>query len=187
MGGDLITADLSNKFISSICEYEKEIDGEKFRDSTIKIYLKILKKNPNIPDSMLQVISWIMGEYGARVTNQKKMLTIIENLCVAAYRNLEDELTRCYVLSAITKLHASLGFEENEKIEAVMYDYLQSKYIEVQQRAIEYKQLKDNFSKVSNSAKEILLNTPLSESQLISQNFDFELSFLDNYVQNEID
>jgi AP-4 complex subunit epsilon-1 len=124
MGGDLITPDLSNKFISSICEYEKEIDGDKFRDSTIKIYLKILKKNPNIPDSMLQVISWIMGEYGAKLTNQKKMLKIIENLCVAAYRNLEDELTRCYILSAITKLHASMGFEENEKIEAVMYDYL---------------------------------------------------------------
>ena len=53
MGGDLITSDLSNKFIQSICDYEKEIDGEKFRDSTIKIYLKILKKNPNIPDSML--------------------------------------------------------------------------------------------------------------------------------------
>jgi AP-4 complex subunit epsilon-1 len=69
MGGDLITADLSNKFISSICEYEKEIDGEKFRDSTIKIYLKILKKNPNIPDSMLQVISWIMGEYGSKIPN----------------------------------------------------------------------------------------------------------------------
>ena len=65
LGGDLITADLSNKFISSISEYEKEIDGEKFRDATITIYLKILKKNPHIPDSMLQVIAWIMGEYGA--------------------------------------------------------------------------------------------------------------------------
>lgn len=53
MGGDLITADLSNKFISSISEYEKEIDGEKFRESTITIYLKVLKKNPHIPDSML--------------------------------------------------------------------------------------------------------------------------------------
>lgn len=53
MGGDLITADLSNKFISSISEYEKESEGEKFRDSTITIYLKILKKNTMIPDSML--------------------------------------------------------------------------------------------------------------------------------------
>lgn len=53
MGGDLITADLTNKFISSISEYEKEIDGEKFRDSTINTYLKILKKNSRISDSML--------------------------------------------------------------------------------------------------------------------------------------
>ena len=108
MGGDLITQDLSNKFIQSICEYEKEIDGEKFRDSTIKIYLKILKKNPNIPDSMLYVISWIMGEYGSKIPNQKKMLKILDNLCLAAYRTLEDELTREYVLNAIIKLHASM-------------------------------------------------------------------------------
>jgi hypothetical protein len=54
IGGDLITADLSNKFIMSISDYEKEVeDGDKFRDSTITIYLKMLKKNPNIPDSML--------------------------------------------------------------------------------------------------------------------------------------
>mmetsp|Transcript_19763 Transcript_19763/g.14495 ORF Transcript_19763/g.14495 Transcript_19763/m.14495 type:complete len:181 (+) Transcript_19763:1092-1634(+) len=113
MGGDLITPDLSNKFISSICEYEKEIDGEKFRDSTIKIYLKILKKNPHIPDSLLQVISWIMGEYGAKLLNQKKMQKIIDNLCSAAYRTLEDELTRSYILSAITKLQCSLGYPQN--------------------------------------------------------------------------
>ena len=53
MGGDLITADLSNKFIQSIGDYEKEIDGQKFRESTVKIYLKILKKNANIPDAMM--------------------------------------------------------------------------------------------------------------------------------------
>ena len=69
IGGDLITADLSNKFISSISEYERESEGEKFRDSTITIYLKILKKNNIIPDSMLQVIAWIMGEYGSTLPN----------------------------------------------------------------------------------------------------------------------
>jgi len=67
IGGDLITADLSNKFIQSISDYEKEIDGEKFRESTVKIYLRILKKNQNIPDAMMQVIAWIMGEYAAKM------------------------------------------------------------------------------------------------------------------------
>jgi len=86
IGGDLITADLSNKFITTISEYEKEIDGEKFRDVTIKIYLKILKKNSNIPDSLLQVIAWIMGEYGATLPDPKKQVKILEFLCDAAYR-----------------------------------------------------------------------------------------------------
>ena len=64
IGGDQITPDLTNRFIQSISEYEKDENGEKFRDSTIKIYTKILKKNPNIPDALMQVIAWILGEYG---------------------------------------------------------------------------------------------------------------------------
>lgn len=123
MGGDLITPDLSNKFIQSISDYEKEIDGEKFRDSTIKIYLKILKKNPNIPDSMMQVIAWIMGEYAATLPSQKKINKILDNLCQAAYRTFEDENTRVYILNSITKLHASLEFPDNPFVESVMMEY----------------------------------------------------------------
>lgn len=105
IGGDLITTDLSNKFILSISEYEKEIDGEKFRDSTITIYLKMIKKNPNIPDAMLQVVAWIMGEYGSTLPDLAKKTKIINHMVQVAYRPLEDELTRSYILSAITKLH----------------------------------------------------------------------------------
>lgn len=64
MGGDLVTQDLTDKFIQSISEYEKQENGDEFRNNTIKIYLKVLKKNPAIPESLMQVIAWIMGEYG---------------------------------------------------------------------------------------------------------------------------
>lgn len=144
MGGDLITADLSNKFIQSISDYEKEIDGEKFRESTIKIYQKMIKKNPNIPDSMLQVVAWILGEYGSQLADQDKRIKIINLLVQVAYRPLEDELTRGYIISAITKLQMTMGFSHNEQVEAVMYDYSKSKHVDVQQRASEYKVLKDN-------------------------------------------
>ncbi|MFS8159956.1 MAG: hypothetical protein ACMG6E_07045 [Candidatus Roizmanbacteria bacterium] len=105
-----------------------------------------------------------MGEYGSKITNLKKTTKIIDNLCMSAYRTLEDELTRVYIINAITKLHVSMGFTENHKIEAVMGDYIQSKNIEVQQRAIEYKQLKEHYSKFPSIAKDILLNTPLNEN-----------------------
>ena len=50
-------------------EYEREkTDPEsiaKFRDSTIKIYAKILRKSQNITDALMQVIAWMLGEYGS--------------------------------------------------------------------------------------------------------------------------
>eukprot|EP00347_Sterkiella_histriomuscorum_P013326 403365145 len=183
MGGDLITSDLSNKFISSISEYEKESEGEKFRDSTITIYLKILKKNTIIPDSMLQVIAWIMGEYGSTLPNQKKITKILNYLSDAAYRPLEDELTRGYILTAITKLQMIMNFEENPKVEMVMEDYIQSKHVDVQQRAIEYKQLRENHQRISST---IMTKIPLNENQILTQAFDFELSFLNDFVQTQL-
>lgn len=185
MGGDLITSDLSNKFISSISEFEKESEGEKFRDSTMTIYLKILKKNSLIPDSMLQVIAWIMGEYGSSLPNQTKKVKILNYLADAAYRPLEDELTRGYILTAITKLHAAINFEENPKVDVVMEDYLCSKHVDVQQRAIEYKILKDLSlsGKVSNT---IMTKIPLNENQINNQSFDFELTFLSDFVQSQL-
>lgn len=183
MGGDLITNDLSNKFISSISEYERESEGEKFRDSTITIYLKVLKKNALVPDSMLQVIAWIMGEYGAALPNEKKRTKILDCLAEAAYQPLEDELTRGYILTAITKLHAATNFEPNVKVEGVMHDYLSSKHCDVQQRAIEYAALKVHQGQFSS---DILTRIPLSEGQVSQQGFDFGLGFLDGYVQEQV-
>ena len=89
------------------------------------------------------------------------MIKILDYLSEAAYRPLEDELTRGYILTAITKLHATIGFIENPKVEMVMHDYLCSKHVDVQQRAIEYKALKENSSMISNS---ILTKIPLNET-----------------------
>lgn len=59
------------------------------------------------------------------------MIKILNYLSDAAYRPLEDELTRGYILIAITKLHSTIGFLENPKVEAVMHDYLSSKHCDV--------------------------------------------------------
>jgi len=124
-----------------------------------------------------------MGEYGSTLPNQKKLIKILNYLSDAAYRPLEDELTRGYILTAITKLHATMGFVENPKVESVMFDYLASKHCDVQQRAIEYKAMRENQSKI---CKDILTKIPLNEAQIISQGFDFELKFLDSFVQEKL-
>jgi len=101
--------------------------------------MKVLKKNPNIPDSMMMVIAWIMGEYVSDLPKTEKKMQILEKLCEASYRTFEDESTRAWVLSAITKIHAGLGFMDNTKVDETLTNYSQSKNVEVQQRCHEYK------------------------------------------------
>jgi len=47
-----------------LSEFARADDGEKFRASALKIYVKILKKSANISDALMQVIAWVIGEYG---------------------------------------------------------------------------------------------------------------------------
>lgn len=47
------------------------------------------------------------------------------------------------IVSALVKLHLAQGFAPNPHIEAVMRDLSTSKHINVQQRCLEYKALKE--------------------------------------------
>ena len=129
---------MTNKFIGSISEYERAENGEKFRASTIKLYLKILKKNPNIPDALMQVIAWILGEYGAN-SEPAKVEQILNLLSQFSYGTFEDEKTRSCILLALTKLHCALNFKQNDYVQQIMNDYLLSRNLEVQQRAFDYR------------------------------------------------
>lgn len=76
-----------------------------------------------------------------------------------------------------------MAFQENQQVDDVMYDYSKSKHVDVQQRAIEYKVLKVNASRVS---QDIMMKTPLNDATVTQQGFDFELRFLDSYVQSQV-
>lgn len=106
--------------------------------------MKVLKKNPNIHDNMMQIIAWILGEYGSTLPKEEKVTRILDKLCEAMSRAFEFEETKAWVMTAITKLHAGRGFSDNEKIAKVIDDYSSSKNVEVQQRVLEYKALKAN-------------------------------------------
>ena len=66
------------------------------------------------------------------------MRTILNLLAQFSYGTFEDEGTRASILLALTKLHSSLNFEANEYVSQVMGDYLYSRSLQVQQRALEY-------------------------------------------------
>lgn len=122
-GGDFITQDAINKFIFRLADIDEEI---------IKIYVKILKKNQNIPDGMYQIIAWICGEYGSKLSDKSKVLKIMNLLIQKAWNAFEFERTRAYILLALTRLHCSLDFVKHRELRSIMLDYRKSKHLEVQ-------------------------------------------------------
>ena len=90
------------------------------------------------------------------------------------------------MLLALTKLHSALNFEPNEYVSQIMNDYLLSKSLEVQQRAIDYKFLKERSSQFSNNGMDLIFKIPLTEQQMQNEGFDFDFAFLDPYVQLQI-
>ena len=110
----------------------------------------------------MQVIAWILGEYGSNQP-EAKVRQILNLLSQFSYGTFEQETTRAAILLALTKLHVSLNFERNEYVEQVMGDYLHSKNLEVQQRAVEYKFLVEKASMMPNSGKDFIFRIPLTE------------------------
>ena len=94
----------------------------------------------------------------------------------------EYERTRAFILLALTKLHTALDFEPNDYVENIMDDYLSSRNLEVQTRCFDYKVLKSANSgpKVS----DLIFKTPLTESQVTAENFDYDMKFLDQFVNH---
>lgn len=185
MGGDLVTQNLTNKFIQSIGEYEKQEDGDTFRENTIKIYLKVLKKNPNIPESLMQVIAWIMGEYGPDIPDREKIEQIVEELCIQAYNGYENQNTVALIVQALGKIHHAQGYASNPPIESVMSDFLTSKFILVQEACIEYRTLVDLRHQLPNEGRDLFKGTPLNEEQTNALGLDLDLSFLSGFVREQ--
>jgi len=67
-----------------------------------------------------------------------------------------------------------------------MSDYLHSRSLEVQQRASEYKFLKEKANVLQGGPRDYIFRTPLTETQVAQESLDFSLSFIDNFVQAQL-
>jgi len=86
-------------------------------------------------------------------------------------------MTKCMLISAITKLHSNINFKELDFINILIDKYSRDQNVEIQQRCLEYKRLlKTNTSILKNQFTTILDELDIDNS----------LSFLDNYVQSKI-
>ena len=79
----------------------------------------------------MQVIAWIMGEYGAEQEDYEKTEQVIEELCNQSYIGYENESTLGLIVSALAKLHIAINYAPHPKIEEVMANYSESRHLSV--------------------------------------------------------
>ena len=134
----------------------------------------------------MQVIAWILGEYGSAHSDRTKIQAILNLLSQFSYGTFESERTRACILLALTRLHSALEFETNDYVQQIMDDYATSRNLEVQQRANDYHLLRSHHRQLTSNGKDLIFKVPLTDKQVEAEGFDLDLNFLDNFVQQQL-
>ena len=91
-------------------------------------------------------------------------------------KTYDDDMTKCLLISAIAKINSNINYSEQNLVNDIMERYSREKNTELQQRCLEYKR-----TQAKNAPIEKNTFTTIEESPTI----DFNLSFLNNYVQQK--
>ena len=169
--GNMINDEMLSKLINIISEWEKETeDLNEFKKITIENYATIVENYSTISDSFVKLMAWVIGEYTNKLylDDEEKIKGILEMLTYLLNKNYEDEMTKCFLINAISKIHSNINYLELNFINEVIEKYSRMKNPELQQRCLEYKRIKEK-------------NIQLFLNNNNEQKIDFNLEFLKEY------
>lgn len=138
LGGDLVRPEVAHNLLRLIAEGSGEDEDQdmELRRDAVDTYLDLLER-PVLPDILVCTMAWVLGEYGF-LSETMELEEICERLCELVDRPFEQEdTTRGYVLSAVTKITAQMG-HTIEIADAMMHKYKTSRSTDLQQRCFEY-------------------------------------------------
>ncbi|XP_030480195.1 AP-4 complex subunit epsilon [Cannabis sativa] len=184
--GDLVNVKVAHNLMRLIAEGfgdDNEMADTQLRSSAVQSYLYILNE-PKLPSVFLQVICWVLGEYGT-ADGKYDAAYITGKLCDIAEAYSGDETVKAYAITAIMKVYA---FEIAAGREVVMLPECQSLVealsashsTDLQQRAYEMQAV---IGLDANSVRSILPSDASCEDIEI----DKDLNFLNSYVQQSIE
>jgi hypothetical protein len=177
--GDLITDEILSKLIKLINEWEGETDEEEFKQFTIENYQCIIDNYSYLPDSLVKLMAWVIGEYGKKLYRHEddKLINCLHMLEYLLSKTYDDDMTKCMLITALTKTHSSLNFVQLDFVSNIIEKYSYDKKVEIQQRCLEYK-------------RHLNSNTQMERNQfttiLDDLDIDTGLSFLNSYVSQKI-
>ncbi|KAL5702771.1 hypothetical protein ACHQM5_027943 [Ranunculus cassubicifolius] len=184
--GDLVNVKVAHNLMRLIAEgFGEEDNGEdsQLRSSAVESYLRLIGE-PKLPSLFLQVICWVLGEYGT-ADGKYSASYITGKLCDVADSHSSDDIVKGYAVTSIKKVCA-FEIASGRRVELLpecqsLIDELSASHsTDLQQRAYE---LQAVLGLDSQAAERIM---PLDAS-CEDIEVDTSLSFLNNYVNKAIE
>ncbi|XP_002519936.2 AP-4 complex subunit epsilon [Ricinus communis] len=184
--GDLVKSKVAHNLMRLIAEGFGEDDDNadsQLRSSAVESYLHIIG-DPKLPSVFLQVICWVLGEYGT-ADGKFSASYITGKLCDVADAYSNDETVKAYAVTALMKLYA-FEIAAGRKVDilpecqSLIEELSASHSTDLQQRAYELQAVIG----LDAHAVECILPSDASCEDI---EIDDNLSFLDGYVQQSIE
>ncbi|KAL3651019.1 hypothetical protein CASFOL_007422 [Castilleja foliolosa] len=184
--GDLVNAKVAHNLMRLIAEGFGEDDDtadSRLRSSALESYLRIVGE-PKLPSAFLQVICWVLGEYGT-ADGKYSASYITGKLCDVAEAHLTDDTVKAYAVTALMKIYsfeiaAGRTVDILSECQSLIEEMLASHSTDLQQRAYELQAI------LGLDAHAIEKIMPI-DSTCDDIEIDKNLSFLDGYVQQSLE
>ncbi|CAA0831897.1 AP-4 complex subunit epsilon [Striga hermonthica] len=185
--GDLVNAKVAHNLMRLIAEGFGEDDDtadSQLRSSAVESYLRIMGE-PKLPSAFLQVICWVLGEYGTTADGKYSASYITGKLCDVAEAHPEDDTVKAYAVTALMKIYsfeiaAGRTVDILSECQSLIEEMLASHSTDLQQRAYELQAI---LSLDADAVKKIMPRDSTCDDVEIDKN----LSFLDAYVQKSLE
>ncbi|XP_058189157.1 AP-4 complex subunit epsilon isoform X1 [Rhododendron vialii] len=184
--GDLVNIKVAHNLMRLIAEGFGEDDenaDSQLRSSAVESYLHIIGE-PKLPSAFLQVICWVLGEYGT-ADGKYSASYITGKLCDVAESHSSDDTVKAYAVSALMKIYA-FEIAAGRKVDmlpecqSLIEELSASHSTDLQQRAYELQAV------ISLDAHAIGIVMPLDAS-CEDIEIDKSLSFLNSFVQQSFE
>eukprot|EP01102_Stenamoeba_stenopodia_P016901 TRINITY_DN5972_c0_g1_i1.p1 TRINITY_DN5972_c0_g1~~TRINITY_DN5972_c0_g1_i1.p1 ORF type:complete len:1192 (-),score=301.43 TRINITY_DN5972_c0_g1_i1:58-3633(-) len=177
LGGEYVRPEVAHNLMQLIAEGtgEDEASDEQLRVYAVNTFLRSLTQ-PMVPNILLQVISWVLGEYG--YLSELPLPEIIDRLCDLLSKPSESADSKGWIISALAKLISQMGGRLTDQVDNILRTYSNSRSVDVQQKCYEVREL----SKTPKLMQEVFPVDASCEDISVDEN----LIFLNSYVNNAI-
>ena len=140
IAGDLVKPEVAENLLQLIAEGggEDEDEDAELRRDAVEMFIDLFE-NPLLPDVLVRIIGWVVGEYGY-LSETLELSELMGELAALAGRDHVSELSRAVLVTALMKLSAQSGGCP-QPILQLAAKFARSKNLDLQQRCVEFANL----------------------------------------------